>query len=127
MEMREDDLKHEINYCPFSIKLDTSDCIISFQMILVHLLCYECFTNFIEAAIIHYLFHCLPADLVHFFHSGFWPTLAVFLQRIPIFGWLFQQPFVTSVSICTKMVSRLLVSLLFYVYLVFFVSLVAVI
>ncbi|MQL94860.1 hypothetical protein Taro_027528 [Colocasia esculenta] len=28
--------------------------------------------------------------------SGFWPTLAVFLQRIPILGWLFQQPFVTS-------------------------------
>lgn len=28
--------------------------------------------------------------------SGFWPTLAVFLQRIPILGWIFQQPFVTS-------------------------------
>ncbi|KAM0935474.1 putative vesicle transport protein, Got1/SFT2 [Dioscorea sansibarensis] len=28
--------------------------------------------------------------------SGFWPTLSVFLQRIPIIGWLFQQPFVTS-------------------------------
>ncbi|XP_062210301.1 vesicle transport protein GOT1-like isoform X1 [Phragmites australis] len=28
--------------------------------------------------------------------SGFWPTLAVFLQRIPIIGWFFQQPFVTS-------------------------------
>ncbi|XP_043723547.1 vesicle transport protein GOT1-like [Telopea speciosissima] len=28
--------------------------------------------------------------------SGFWPTLAVFLQRIPILGWVFQQPFVTS-------------------------------
>ncbi|TVU47986.1 hypothetical protein EJB05_07604, partial [Eragrostis curvula] len=28
--------------------------------------------------------------------SGFWPTLAVFLQRIPIIGWIFQQPFVTS-------------------------------
>ncbi|PIA32560.1 hypothetical protein AQUCO_04400035v1 [Aquilegia coerulea] len=28
--------------------------------------------------------------------SGFWPTLVVFLQRIPIFGWIFQQPFVTS-------------------------------
>nr|CAD1837886.1 unnamed protein product [Ananas comosus var. bracteatus] len=28
--------------------------------------------------------------------SGFWPTLAVFLQRIPVIGWLFQQPFVTS-------------------------------
>lgn len=29
--------------------------------------------------------------------SGFWPTLSVFLQRIPIIGWLFQQPYVTSV------------------------------
>ncbi|KAG8095928.1 hypothetical protein GUJ93_ZPchr0013g34616 [Zizania palustris] len=28
--------------------------------------------------------------------SGFWPTLAVFLQRIPILGWIFQQPFITS-------------------------------
>ncbi|KAJ6908537.1 hypothetical protein NC651_018820 [Populus alba x Populus x berolinensis] len=28
--------------------------------------------------------------------SGFWPTLAVFVQRIPIFGWVFQQPFVRS-------------------------------
>ncbi|XP_039827725.1 vesicle transport protein GOT1-like isoform X1 [Panicum virgatum] len=28
--------------------------------------------------------------------SGFWPTLVVFLQRIPIIGWIFQQPFVTS-------------------------------
>lgn len=28
--------------------------------------------------------------------SGFWPTLAVFLQRIPVLGWLFQQPFITS-------------------------------
>ncbi|XP_051131297.1 vesicle transport protein GOT1-like [Andrographis paniculata] len=26
--------------------------------------------------------------------SGFWPTLAVFLQRIPAIGWLFQHPFV---------------------------------
>ncbi|KAG7018492.1 Vesicle transport protein GOT1, partial [Cucurbita argyrosperma subsp. argyrosperma] len=26
--------------------------------------------------------------------SGFWPTLAVFIQKIPILGWLFQQPFV---------------------------------
>jgi hypothetical protein len=30
--------------------------------------------------------------------SGFWPTLSVFLQKIPIIGWIFQQPFVTSVS-----------------------------
>ncbi|KAJ1702905.1 hypothetical protein LUZ63_002684 [Rhynchospora breviuscula] len=28
--------------------------------------------------------------------SGFWPTLAVFLQRLPIIGWIFQQPFITS-------------------------------
>ncbi|GFY90360.1 Got1/Sft2-like vescicle transport protein family [Actinidia rufa] len=28
--------------------------------------------------------------------SGFWPTLAVFLQRLPIVGWVFRQPFVTS-------------------------------
>ncbi|XP_062206158.1 vesicle transport protein GOT1-like [Phragmites australis] len=28
--------------------------------------------------------------------SGFWPTLVVFLKRIPIIGWIFQQPFVTS-------------------------------
>ncbi|CAN6459520.1 unnamed protein product [Victoria cruziana] len=28
--------------------------------------------------------------------SGFWPTLAVFLQRIPVIGWLFQQPFISS-------------------------------
>ncbi|XP_023522951.1 vesicle transport protein GOT1-like [Cucurbita pepo subsp. pepo] len=31
--------------------------------------------------------------------SGFWPTLAVFIQKIPILGWLFQQPFVRSVSL----------------------------
>ncbi|CAA3026175.1 vesicle transport GOT1-like [Olea europaea subsp. europaea] len=29
--------------------------------------------------------------------SGFWPTLAIFLQKIPILGWLFQQQFVRSV------------------------------
>lgn len=28
--------------------------------------------------------------------SGFWPTLAVFLQKMPIIGWLFQQPFIRS-------------------------------
>ncbi|XP_064998811.1 vesicle transport protein GOT1-like [Musa acuminata AAA Group] len=28
--------------------------------------------------------------------SGFWSILAVFLQKIPILGWIFQQPFVTS-------------------------------
>nr|VDD53452.1 unnamed protein product [Brassica oleracea] len=29
--------------------------------------------------------------------SGFWPTLAVFLQRIPILGWLLQHPYIRSV------------------------------
>ncbi|BBG93572.1 hypothetical protein PRUPE_1G188000 [Prunus persica] len=28
--------------------------------------------------------------------SGFWPTLAVFLQKIPVLGWLFQQPYIRS-------------------------------
>ncbi|KAK6919893.1 Vesicle transport protein, Got1/SFT2-like [Dillenia turbinata] len=28
--------------------------------------------------------------------SGFWPTLAVFLQRIPFFGWILRQPFIAS-------------------------------
>ncbi|XP_042464898.1 vesicle transport protein GOT1-like [Zingiber officinale] len=28
--------------------------------------------------------------------SGFWPTLSIFLQRIPVLGWIFQQPFVRS-------------------------------
>ncbi|KAM7471993.1 hypothetical protein LguiA_010176 [Lonicera macranthoides] len=28
--------------------------------------------------------------------SGFWPTLVVFLQRLPFLGWVFRQPFVTS-------------------------------
>ncbi|RDY11501.1 Vesicle transport protein GOT1, partial [Mucuna pruriens] len=28
--------------------------------------------------------------------SGFWPTLAVFMQKIPLVGWLFQQPYVRS-------------------------------
>ncbi len=28
--------------------------------------------------------------------SGFWPTVVVFLQRIPVIGWLFQQPFLVS-------------------------------
>ncbi|KAK4408648.1 Vesicle transport protein GOT1 [Sesamum angolense] len=29
-------------------------------------------------------------------YCGFWPTLAVFLQKMPVIGWLFQQPFVRS-------------------------------
>ncbi|WCJ44176.1 Vesicle transport protein GOT1 [Euphorbia peplus] len=28
--------------------------------------------------------------------SGFWPTLAVFVQKIPILGWIVQQPFLRS-------------------------------
>ncbi|KAF7146551.1 hypothetical protein RHSIM_Rhsim04G0067300 [Rhododendron simsii] len=28
--------------------------------------------------------------------SGFWLTLAVFVQKIPVLGWVFQQPFVRS-------------------------------
>ncbi|KAL8196214.1 hypothetical protein R6Q57_025214 [Mikania cordata] len=28
--------------------------------------------------------------------SGFWPTLSVFVQKIPIIGWVFQQPFIRS-------------------------------
>ncbi|XP_075504194.1 vesicle transport protein GOT1-like [Primulina tabacum] len=28
--------------------------------------------------------------------SGFWPTFAIFLQKIPIIGWIFQQPLVRS-------------------------------
>ncbi|KAB1670317.1 hypothetical protein ES319_1Z180000v1 [Gossypium barbadense] len=35
--------------------------------------------------------------------SGFWPTLAVFLQRIPIVGWLFQQPYIRSVCFVSKL------------------------
>ena len=31
--------------------------------------------------------------------SGFWPTLPVFLQKIPVLGWVFQQPFVRSVHL----------------------------
>lgn len=28
--------------------------------------------------------------------SGFWPTVGVFLQRLPIVGWIFRQPTLTS-------------------------------
>ncbi|MCI03205.1 vesicle transport protein GOT1B, partial [Trifolium medium] len=28
--------------------------------------------------------------------SGFWPTIAVFLQKIPVLGWLIQQPYIRS-------------------------------
>ncbi|CAK9868081.1 unnamed protein product [Sphagnum jensenii] len=28
--------------------------------------------------------------------SGFWPTVVVFLYRVPVLGWLLQQPFLMS-------------------------------
>ncbi|CAN8257437.1 unnamed protein product [Cochlearia groenlandica] len=28
--------------------------------------------------------------------SGFWPTLAVFAQKIPVLGWIIQQPYIRS-------------------------------
>ncbi|CAN4080292.1 unnamed protein product [Withania somnifera] len=31
--------------------------------------------------------------------SGFWPTLAVFLQKIPVLGWIIQQPYIRSVCL----------------------------
>ncbi|KAJ9549698.1 hypothetical protein OSB04_022241 [Centaurea solstitialis] len=29
--------------------------------------------------------------------SGFWPTLSVFVQKVPIIGWVFRQPYIRSV------------------------------
>ncbi|KVH95257.1 hypothetical protein Ccrd_002699 [Cynara cardunculus var. scolymus] len=37
--------------------------------------------------------------------SGFWPTLSVFVQKIPIIGWVFQQPFIRSV--CFSALARI--------------------
>ncbi|KAK2988096.1 hypothetical protein RJ640_023845 [Escallonia rubra] len=34
--------------------------------------------------------------LMHAMCSGFWPTLAVFVQKIPVIGWVFQQPYIRS-------------------------------
>ncbi|XP_057835814.1 vesicle transport protein GOT1 [Cryptomeria japonica] len=31
-----------------------------------------------------------------FLFSGFWPTFVVFLNRIPLLGWVFQLPFIKS-------------------------------
>uniref|UniRef100_M8BVS1 Putative Golgi transport protein 1 n=1 Tax=Aegilops tauschii TaxID=37682 RepID=M8BVS1_AEGTA len=31
--------------------------------------------------------------------SGFWPTAAVYLQKNPTVGWIFQHPYVTSISV----------------------------
>ena len=45
------------------------------------------------------IFYLLIYHPLFFFCSGFWPTLAVFLQRIPVLGWLFQQPYVRSVCL----------------------------
>ncbi|CAM8917102.1 unnamed protein product [Rhodiola kirilowii] len=28
--------------------------------------------------------------------SGFWPTLSVFLQQVPVFGWLIKLPYIRS-------------------------------
>ncbi|KAK9059264.1 hypothetical protein SSX86_021883 [Deinandra increscens subsp. villosa] len=33
---------------------------------------------------------------MYIFCSGFWPTLSVFVQKIPVIGWVFQQPFIRS-------------------------------
>ncbi|PIA28543.1 hypothetical protein AQUCO_06900069v1 [Aquilegia coerulea] len=48
--------------------------------------------------------------------SGFWPTLVVFMQRIPIFGWIFQQPFVTSVSITGPSLLILTKKIFYYIH-----------
>lgn len=45
--------------------------------------------------------------------SGFWPTLAVFLQKIPILGWVVQQPYIRSVcSVCWCLAINLILCLL---------------
>jgi hypothetical protein len=31
--------------------------------------------------------------------SGFWPTVVVFLYRVPVLGWFLQQPFLLAVKI----------------------------
>ncbi|KAI8530200.1 hypothetical protein RHMOL_Rhmol11G0037200 [Rhododendron molle] len=49
--------------------------------------------------------------------SGFWPTLAVFVQKIPVLGWVFQQPFVRSVCFLDMQhsdFSRNLLSVVFF-------------
>lgn len=51
-----------------------------------------------SSGVLNFLFELnFPDHWYSLLHSGFWPTLAVFLQRIPILGWVFQQPFITSV------------------------------
>lgn len=58
--------------------------------------------------ILNFLFALyFPDHWYSLLHSGFWPTLAVFLQRIPILGWVFQQPFITSVRNCAYVVQNL--------------------
>ncbi|WVY89384.1 hypothetical protein V8G54_034898, partial [Vigna mungo] len=39
--------------------------------------------------------------------SGFWPTLAVFLQKIPVLGWLVEQPYIRSVCFCDEFACHL--------------------
>ena len=34
--------------------------------------------------------------------SGFWPTIAVFVQKIPILGWVLQHPLFKSVRDLTS-------------------------
>lgn len=51
-------------------------------------------------------FPVLICLLMSFLHSsvmlsGFWPTLAVFLQKIPLLGWLLQQQYIRSVNFST--------------------------
>lgn len=48
---------------------------------------------------VFYLIYFVKVSNGVFFYSGFWPTLAVFMQKIPILGWLFQQPYVRSVCL----------------------------
>lgn len=80
---------------------------VSRMFLLLNVQCLLCFFLFLDWVM---LVGCSPS----IFHSGFWPTLAVFLQKIPIVGWLFQQPFVRSVChiyycICWS-ISELIVS-----------------
>ncbi len=36
--------------------------------------------------------------LLWVFGSGFWPTVVVFLYRVPVLGWFLQQPFLLAVK-----------------------------
>lgn len=52
-----------------------------------------------HAFIFIHLLHIIQVANGIFMCSGFWPTLAVFIQRIPILGWVFQLPLVRSVCL----------------------------